>query len=68
MSGLHPVCGLWPVSAAQDLAGALALGERKVRAFAQHLGAEEVMFDTLPDPFVNLNTPADLAQAEARLC
>jgi molybdopterin-guanine dinucleotide biosynthesis protein A len=67
-SGLHPVCGLWPVSAAPDLADLLARGERKVRAFAEKLGAEVVVFDTLPDPFANLNTPADLARAEARLC
>lgn len=67
-SGLHPVCGLWPVSAAPVLEGALARGARKVRAFAEKLGAEVVAFDTLPDPFANLNTPADLARAEARLC
>jgi len=67
-SGLHPVCGLWPVSAAPDLADLLARGERRVRAFAEKQGAEVVVFDTLPDPFANLNTPVDLAQAEARLC
>lgn len=66
-SGLHPVCGLWPVSAAAALEGQILSGTRKVRAWAQDLGAEVVRFAGQPDPFANLNTHDDLAQAEARL-
>lgn len=62
----HPVAGLWPVSVAVPLREALAQGERRVGAFAAAQGARTVAFEAAPgapDPFLNLNTPQDLARA-----
>lgn len=65
---LHPVCGLWPVSLRDRLAAALAAGERRIGRWAQAQGAAVVVFPAaVPDPFLNLNTPDDLARAEAAL-
>lgn len=67
-TGLHPVIGLWPAKLAGQLADALATGEHKVGAWATAQGAIPVMFaGGPPDPFANLNAPADLADAEAWL-
>lgn len=65
-SGLHPTFGLWPLALAPELRGALLEGQRQVRRFAEQNGARIVAF---PDdaPFLNVNTPEDLAEAEARL-
>ena len=63
---VHPVAGLWPVGLAASLREALAQGTRKVEAFARLHGAIEVEFPVPPggiDPFLNLNTPDDLAKA-----
>ena len=59
---LHPVCGLWRVSARDRLATYLATGRSSLRGFAQDVGLREVAWDAAgPDPFVNLNTLEDLA-------
>ena len=63
----HPTFGLWPVTLRDDLRAFLASGEKpRVRAFADAHHAARADF---PDDgaFANLNTPEDLAQAEARL-
>lgn len=61
----HPVCGLWPVSAAAPLREMLAQGERRVMRFCATAGALSILFaDTVPSPFFNINTPDDLAEAE----
>lgn len=61
---LHPTCGLWPVQLRDDLAATLARAERRVRDFADRHGAAVVSFPPgPPDPFFNINTPADLALA-----
>ncbi len=69
----HFVFGLWPVALAGDLAGYLAEGGRKVQSWIErhshvavpfaprNIGGAEV------DPFFNINTPDDLATAEAWL-
>lgn len=64
--GPHATTGLWPVSLAGDLDGALADGVRKVRDWTRTIGAVAVRF---PDAaaFFNVNTPEDLKAAEARL-
>jgi molybdopterin-guanine dinucleotide biosynthesis protein A len=63
----HPVVALWPVALADALAEALAAGVRGVEAFAAPHGLAVAAFDAAPaDPFLNVNQPADLAQA-ARL-
>ena len=65
---LHPVVALWPVGLAGALAAALAAGERRVAGWMRRQGLAEVDFSTGDgDPFANLNTPAELAAAEARL-
>ncbi len=61
----HPVAGLWPVDLADDLAVALAGPDRSVARFAAHYGVAVAEFAVAPfDPFLNINTPADLAAAE----
>ena len=63
---VHPVVGLWPVTLAASLRHNLAQGLRRVEPFAQAAGATTVEFPIppdSPDPFLNLNTPEDLAAA-----
>lgn len=62
----HPVVGLWPVTLRSALRADLAAGLRRVEAFAQAQGAISVAFPAEPggpDPFLNLNTLDDLAEA-----
>jgi len=66
---VHPVFALWPISLAGDLQDTLASGARKVGDWIDrnrhfivefppvNLGSASV------DPFFNVNTPEDLAQA-----
>ena len=69
----HFVFGLWPVALADDLEAYLAEGRRKVQDWIARYA--HVTVDFLPveiggasvDPFFNINTPEDLAQAEALL-
>jgi molybdopterin-guanine dinucleotide biosynthesis protein A len=62
----HPTTALWPVSAQAALAAYLARGERRVMGFLKAFGTLAVDW---PDEtaFININTPEDLAQAEALL-
>ncbi|WP_042250077.1 molybdenum cofactor guanylyltransferase MobA [Paracoccus sp. PAMC 22219] len=61
----HPTLGLWPVALRDDLAATLAADQRRVRSFAdRHQPGRAVWPDAV---FANINTPADLAVAEARL-
>lgn len=64
--GLHPVCGLWPVTLAPALALFLAQGNARVTRFTDGHRPALCVF---PDrrSFMNLNTPEDLATAEALL-
>lgn len=66
----HPVFALWPVGLADDLEGFLNRAEsRRVNAFIDSHQAVEVDFSTIAwagrafDPFFNVNTPEDLAEA-----
>lgn len=63
-SGNHPATALWPVGLAPALAAFLDAGETRVLRFAEAHGAARAPF---PDPraFANLNTPEELAAAEA---
>lgn len=64
---LHPTYGLWPVALAAPLAEFLASGVKpKVLDFARAHGAVEAVFAD-DGAFENLNTPDDLARAEALL-
>lgn len=61
----HPTFGLWPVALAADLRAALAEGLRKVVLWTGRHGCARAVFDPgPPDPFFNVNTPEDLAEAE----
>jgi molybdopterin-guanine dinucleotide biosynthesis protein A len=63
----HPVIALWPVSLADALAQALAEGVHSVAEFGARHGVAAVEFAAEgADPFLNINTRADLARA-ARL-
>ncbi len=64
--GLHPTTALWPVSLGPDLAQWLAAGgSRKVQDWSSRHAPAYVAFDDAD--FFNVNTPEDLALAEARL-
>jgi molybdenum cofactor guanylyltransferase len=62
----HPTFGLWPVRLREDLREALTGGLRKIVLWTDRHGAATVEFPSAPfDPFFNVNTPEDIAQAEA---
>lgn len=62
----HPVFALWPTALADDLARAVTdEGVRKVDVWTARHGIAEAAFPDEPhDPFFNVNTEADLAEAE----
>lgn len=61
---VHYLTGLWPVTARPSLEGLLTSGLRRARDWVQAAGAKEVKWDVVPfDPFMNVNTPEDLAEA-----
>ncbi|MBV8455863.1 MAG: molybdenum cofactor guanylyltransferase MobA, partial [Acetobacteraceae bacterium] len=62
----HPVIALWPVSIRDDLRHAVAdQGVRKIEAFTQQYRRATVDWPATPvDPFFNVNTPDDLAEAD----
>ena len=62
----HPVVGLWPVALRADLRRALVEeGLSKVGAFAARHGVALSSWPAEPiDPFFNVNTPEDAAEAE----
>lgn len=63
----HPTCALWPVALRNDLRAALESGLHRIGQFAAAYDPGRAVFDSHPlDPFLNLNTPEDLARA-ARL-
>lgn len=60
----QPVIGHWPVSASSEVEAILrGDGRHSMLQFAKAVGAREVHLAVKPD---NINTPADLAAAEAR--
>jgi molybdenum cofactor guanylyltransferase len=68
----HPVVGLWPVALREDLRHALvAEGLRKIEVWTARHGVAIAHWPAKPvDPFFNVNTPQDAAEAEqlAGLC
>ena len=58
---LQPTFGLWPVTLREDLRAFLHQGGRKVRQWAETHQAGIAFFDSRP--FFNINTPADLDEA-----
>lgn len=66
-NGRHPTFGLWPVALRDDLREALESGVRKVVIWTDKHGTAMAGFPVVGfDPFFNVNTPEDLAEA-ARL-
>lgn len=64
--GVHGTTAVWDVALESALRAALAAGVRKVTDFTE--GAVPVRFkDSVPPAFFNVNTPQDLAQAQAWL-
>jgi len=61
----HPVVGLWPVSVREELRRAVAVEDvRKIDAFTGRHPSTAVEWPVTPvDPFLNVNTPEDLAEA-----
>ncbi len=64
--GRHPTFGLWPVALRDDLRRALEDGLRKVVLWTDKHGCGMAEFPN-DDAFFNVNTPDDLARAEAML-
>jgi molybdopterin-guanine dinucleotide biosynthesis protein A len=68
---MHPVFGLWPVALADDLHEALTSGTRKVLHWTGRHTTTTAEFQPAQtgaatlDPFFNVNSPDDLAHAEA---
>jgi molybdopterin-guanine dinucleotide biosynthesis protein A len=62
----HPVLGLWPVGLRRDLRTALVEEDlRKIEAWTARHGVAIADWPAVPfDPFFNVNTPADAAEAE----
>jgi molybdenum cofactor guanylyltransferase len=63
---VHPTFGLWPVGLRDELRATLARGELRVMDFAERQGAAMARFGD-ERAFLNVNTPDDLARAEAML-
>ncbi len=67
-NGRHPTFGLWPVSLRDDLRRALENGVRKVVQWTDSHGTAMADFPVSGfDPFFNVNTPEDLAEAQRLL-
>jgi molybdenum cofactor guanylyltransferase len=62
----HPVAGLWPVALRHDLRKAVVDEDlRKIEAWTERHGVAIADWPDAPyDPFFNVNTPEDVAQAE----
>jgi molybdopterin-guanine dinucleotide biosynthesis protein A len=62
----HPVVGLWPVALREDLRKALTEENmRKIEAWTARHGVAVADWPATPiDPFFNVNTPADAAEAK----
>jgi molybdopterin-guanine dinucleotide biosynthesis protein A len=60
----HHLVAHWQVSALPSLKQFLTTGgDFKVRDFLTICGARQIAFETASDPFLNINTPEDLAEA-----
>jgi molybdopterin-guanine dinucleotide biosynthesis protein A len=68
---MHPVFALWPLTCADALQRFIETDEkRRVRGFIErnpHVMVDVAVSPGASDPFLNINTPADLARAERLL-
>ncbi len=66
---LHPAFAIWPTALTQDLDSQLAKGRRRVADFIERHPNARIEFPDVDlsgemlDPFFNINTPDDLAEA-----
>jgi molybdopterin-guanine dinucleotide biosynthesis protein A len=61
----HPVAGLWRVDIREELRGALLSGVRKIQLWTGHYPIAVATWAIDPvDPFFNVNTSEDLAEAK----
>lgn len=61
---LHPVCGLWQSNAVRSALNYAAAGRRSLKGFAASIGFVAVEWEAEAfDPFFNINTSEDLAEA-----
>ena len=61
----HPVIAVWPQAMRETLRQAVLAGARKIDAFTAIHGAASAEWPTDPvDPFYNVNTPEELAEAD----
>jgi molybdenum cofactor guanylyltransferase len=61
----HPVAGLWRVHIREELRGALLSGVRKIQLWTGHYPIAVATWAIDPvDPFFNVNTSEDLAEAK----
>jgi molybdopterin-guanine dinucleotide biosynthesis protein A len=64
---LHPVCGLWRAAAIDRAVSYTGAGRRSLKGFAELVGFVAVEWPNEPvDPFFNINTSDDLAEAARR--
>jgi molybdopterin-guanine dinucleotide biosynthesis protein A len=64
---VHPVCSLWRVSAAAQAENYATSGRRSLKGLAGCIGFVTVEWQAEPvDPFFNINTRDDLAEAARR--
>ena len=64
----HAVCALWPLSIRADLRDQLVNNDvRKIDRFTANYNLVDCDFAGIPDPFFNINSPADQAEAERAL-
>ena len=65
---VHHTVALWPLGLRHDLRACIVGGMRKVADFTARHPSTPVDFEVQPvDPFFNVNTPGDLARADAIL-
>ena len=58
---------LWDTTLLSDMEWALNKGERKILSWIEKYSPAQIEWIDGPDPFFNINTPEDLAQAKKRL-
>ena len=63
----HPVCTLWRGPVSGLIAEQAFAGNFSLKALAARAGVRHVIWTQAPDPFFNINTPEELAEAQVLL-
>jgi len=65
---IHPVMGLFSAALRDDLEASIKRGERRMMGWIRQHAYKKVVWDNKnPDPFLNINRPEDLLEAEKYL-